>query len=98
MPKEILPLREYQERQLALKRAESELAKAEEVLATEAKVSSTGVEIQKITLDKSRREIHTAEEAIEALDLKAPATAWCSSAPTPSRGARSRSATRSGRA
>ena len=72
VPKDLLPLREYQERQLALKRAESELAKAEEVLATEAKVSSTGVEIQQITLDKSRREIHTAEEAIEALDLKAP--------------------------
>jgi multidrug resistance efflux pump len=72
VPKDLLPLREYQERQLALKRAESELAKAEEVLATEAKVSSTGVQIQKITLDKSRREIHTAEEAIDALDLKAP--------------------------
>jgi multidrug efflux pump subunit AcrA (membrane-fusion protein) len=72
VPKEILPLRDYQERQLALKRAESELAKAEEVLATEAKVSSTGVQIQKITLEKSRREIHTAEEAIDALDLKAP--------------------------
>ena len=72
VPKDLLPLREYQERQLALRRAESELAKAEEVLATEAKVSSTGVQIQKITLDKSRREIRTAEEAIEALDLKAP--------------------------
>ena len=34
VPQEILPLREYQDRQLALKRAETELAKAEEVLAT----------------------------------------------------------------
>lgn len=72
VPKELLALREYQERQLALKRAQSELAKAEEVLATESKVSSTGVQIQKITLEKSRREIRTAEESIDALNLKAP--------------------------
>ncbi len=32
IPKDLLALREYQERQLALKRAETELAKAEEVL------------------------------------------------------------------
>jgi multidrug resistance efflux pump len=72
VPPEILPRREYQERQLALKRAESELVKAQEVLTTESKVSTTGVQIQKITLDKSKREIHTAEETIQALDLKAP--------------------------
>jgi multidrug resistance efflux pump len=72
VPPEIIPRREYQERQLALQRAESELAKAQEVLTTESKASSTGVEIQKIALDKSRREIQTAEETIEALDLKAP--------------------------
>src|SRR5579872_5733473 len=34
VPQDILPLREYQDRQLALKKAQSELAKAEEVLAT----------------------------------------------------------------
>ncbi|HEY0556842.1 MAG TPA: efflux RND transporter periplasmic adaptor subunit [Thermoanaerobaculia bacterium] len=72
VPPEILPRREYQERQLALKKAESELAKAQEVLTTESKASTTGVAIQKITLDKSRREIHDAEETIQALDLKAP--------------------------
>jgi HlyD family secretion protein len=72
VPKEILPLREYQDRQLALRRAETELAKAEEVLATESKVSATSVQIQKIALDKSTRDIHTAEEAIDALELKAP--------------------------
>jgi multidrug efflux pump subunit AcrA (membrane-fusion protein) len=72
VPPEIIPRREYQERQLALQRAESELAKAEEVLTTESKVSTTGVAIQKITLEKSRREIHTAEETIGALDLRAP--------------------------
>jgi HlyD family secretion protein len=72
IPKELLALREYQERQLALKRAETELAKAEEVLRSESRVSDTDVELKKISLDKSQREIHTSEEAIEALNLKAP--------------------------
>ncbi len=72
IPKDLLSLREYQERQLALKRAETDLAKAEEVLRSESKVSDTDVEIKKISLDKSERDIHTAEEAIDALNLKAP--------------------------
>jgi multidrug efflux pump subunit AcrA (membrane-fusion protein) len=72
VPREILPLREYQDRQLALRRAETELAKAEEVLATETRASGTGVQIQQISLEKSRREIQAAEEAIGALTLKAP--------------------------
>ncbi|HEY4596695.1 MAG TPA: efflux RND transporter periplasmic adaptor subunit [Thermoanaerobaculia bacterium] len=72
VPKDLLSLREYQERQLALKRAETDLAKAEEVLHSESKVSDTDVEVKRISLDKSRREIHTAEEAIDALDIKAP--------------------------
>ncbi|HET9210063.1 MAG TPA: efflux RND transporter periplasmic adaptor subunit [Thermoanaerobaculia bacterium] len=72
IPKDLLALREYQERQLALKRAETDLAKAEEVLRSESKVSATDVEVKKISLDKSKREIHTAEEAIDALNLKAP--------------------------
>jgi HlyD family secretion protein len=72
IPKELLSLREYQERQLALKQAETDLAKAEEVLKSDSKVSQTDVEIKKISLDKSEREIHTAEEAIDALSLKAP--------------------------
>jgi multidrug resistance efflux pump len=72
VPKDLIPLREYQERQLALKRAETELAKAEEVLRTESKVSDSDVQVKRISLDKSQREIHTAEEAIDALNLKAP--------------------------
>jgi multidrug resistance efflux pump len=72
IPKDLLSLRDYQERQLALKRAETDLAKAEEVLKSESKVSETDVQIKKISLDKSEREIHTAEEAIDALNLKAP--------------------------
>jgi multidrug efflux pump subunit AcrA (membrane-fusion protein) len=72
VPKDILPLREYQERQLALKRAETDLAKAEEALATQEKVSAADVQVQKISLEKSQRNIRNAEEAIDALTLKAP--------------------------
>jgi RND family efflux transporter MFP subunit len=72
IPKDLLSLREYQERQLALKRAETDLAKAEEVLRSESKVSDTDVQVKKISLDKSKREIHNAEESIDALNLKAP--------------------------
>ncbi|HKI06715.1 MAG TPA: efflux RND transporter periplasmic adaptor subunit [Thermoanaerobaculia bacterium] len=72
VPKDLLSLRDYQERQLALKRAESGLAKAEEELAAQKKENSTEIEIQGISLEKSRRQIRTAEEAIEALTVHAP--------------------------
>jgi multidrug resistance efflux pump len=72
IPKDLLALREYQERQLALKRAETELAKAEEVLRTEEKSGESDVQLKRISLEKSRREIHTAEETISALDIRAP--------------------------
>lgn len=72
LPQDLLPLREYQERQLALERAAAELAKAEVDLASQRQGSGTDLQIQKISLEKSRRDIRTAEEAIEALTLKAP--------------------------
>ena len=72
VPQDLLPLREFQDRQLALKKAQSELAKAEEVLATETKASAASVDIQRIALSKSQRKIHSAEDSIESLSLKAP--------------------------
>jgi HlyD family secretion protein len=72
VPKDLLSLREYQERQLALERARAQLAKAEEDLAAARQGSAADLQIQKISLEKSRREIRTAEQAIEALTLRAP--------------------------
>jgi multidrug resistance efflux pump len=72
VPRDLLPLREYQERQLALKQAETDLAKAEDALAAQKKTGGTDVEVQQISLEKSTRNIRTAEESIEALTLKAP--------------------------
>jgi multidrug resistance efflux pump len=72
VPQDILPLRDYQDRQLALKKAQSELAKAEEVLKTETQASAASVDIQRIGLAKSQRKIRSAEDSIESLSLKAP--------------------------
>jgi multidrug resistance efflux pump len=72
VPKDLLALREYQDRQLALKRAETELAKAQEDLDATTRGSARDVDVKKISLEKSQREIHHAEEAIEALTLRAP--------------------------
>jgi multidrug efflux pump subunit AcrA (membrane-fusion protein) len=72
VPKDLLALREYQDRQLALKRAETELAKAQEDLGAANRGSTSEVAVKKISLEKSRREIHNAEEAIDALTLRAP--------------------------
>ena len=72
VPKDLLSLREYQERQLALERAKAELAKAEEDLTAQRRGSTADVQIQQISLEKTRREIHSAEEAIDALSLRAP--------------------------
>lgn len=72
VPKDLLALREYQDRQLALKRAETELAKAEEDLDAATRGGARDVGVKKIALEKSQREIHSAEGAIDALTLRAP--------------------------
>ncbi len=72
IPKDLLSLRDYQERQLALKRAETALIKAQEELAAQNKGSATDVQVQRISLEKSQRQIRNAEESIAALTLRAP--------------------------
>jgi multidrug resistance efflux pump len=72
LPADLLAEREYQERQLAVRRAEVELAKAEEDLAAHRKASAADLEVRRIALEKSRREIRQAEEAVAALTLRAP--------------------------
>lgn len=72
VPRDLLALREYQDRQLALKRAETELAKAQEDLDAATRGGARDVGVKKIALEKTQREIHTAEGAIDALTLRAP--------------------------
>jgi multidrug resistance efflux pump len=72
VPSELVPLWTYQDRQLTLERARAELAKAESDLDAQHKAAAADVAVQRIALDKARREIATAEGAIQALTLKAP--------------------------
>jgi multidrug resistance efflux pump len=72
IPKDLLSLREYQERQIALERAETALVKARDELAAQKKGTTTDVQVQKISLEKSQRQIRNAEESIAALTLRAP--------------------------
>lgn len=72
VPEDLLSAREHQERQLALRRAEVGLAKAEKDLDALRKANAADLDLQRITLGRSQREIAEAEEAIEALILRAP--------------------------
>jgi multidrug resistance efflux pump len=72
VPPDLLPQAEYQERQRAFARAEGELAKAERALATQLATSSADLEVDRISLAASRREIETAERGRSALSLTAP--------------------------
>lgn len=72
IPPGLLSEREYQDRQLAVRRAEVGLAKAEKDLAALRKANAADLEVQRITLSRSEREIAQAEQAIDALLLRAP--------------------------
>lgn len=72
VPRDLLAERQYQERQLALVRAEIEHQKAMEELEAYRKSSQEEVVQLRIALDKARREIAVAERTIEQLILTAP--------------------------
>lgn len=72
VPPELIPQAEYQERQRALARAEGDLAKAERALETQTATSQADLEVDRISLATSRREIDTAERGRSALTLAAP--------------------------
>ncbi len=72
VPEGLLSPREHQERQLAQRRAEVELAKAEDDLSSSRKAGAADLEVQRINLRRARREIQQAETAIQAFILRAP--------------------------
>ena len=72
VPPDLLSAREYQDRQLAVRRAEVGLAKAERDLAAQREAGAADLEVQGIALRRSEREIAQAEDAIDALVLRAP--------------------------
>ena len=72
IPPELRSAREHQEKQLALRRAEMEYEKAVDTLEAQRKGTKEDLDVRRIQLAKARREIATAEQAIEALMLMAP--------------------------
>lgn len=72
VPEELRSRREHEEKKLALARAETDLAKAEEDLKAHRQAVLAQVEEREIALARTRRELTIAEDAIAALTLTAP--------------------------
>jgi multidrug efflux pump subunit AcrA (membrane-fusion protein) len=70
--RDVLPLRDHQERQVARERAQADFARAQDDLASHQKSAALEAQIRRIALEKSQREIETAESAIRELVLRAP--------------------------
>jgi multidrug resistance efflux pump len=72
LPEGILPKRDYLEKQLTLRRARADLEKAEEARDSQKRTAAIDLGLRRLALEKVRRELHAAEEMIDALTLKAP--------------------------
>lgn len=72
VPKELLSLRDYQDRKLARDRARVAYEKAREDLESFRKTTEEDLAIYEATQEKARHEIRLAEDAIRALTLSAP--------------------------
>ncbi len=72
VPKEVVSLRDYQDKQLALQRAETEYVKAAKDLEAQRRGAREELAIRRAELDKSLHDIRVAEKAIEDLTLYAP--------------------------
>jgi multidrug resistance efflux pump len=72
VPVDLRARREWEEKQLALKKADVEVEKAAEDLEGFRRASGADRDVKRISIEKARREIRTAREAIAALVLTAP--------------------------
>ncbi|HVT57903.1 MAG TPA: efflux RND transporter periplasmic adaptor subunit [Thermoanaerobaculia bacterium] len=72
VPQELLSPYDYQDRQIKLQRAESELAKAKAEVETQARTAAADQGVQRVALAAAERDIQAAARALEQLTLKAP--------------------------
>ena len=72
IPKEVVAARDYEDRQIKFKRATVELQKSRDVLRSQLRAATSDRANLALNLEKARRELATAEDAINALILKAP--------------------------
>jgi multidrug resistance efflux pump len=73
VPEGILPKRDFLEKKLTVRRAQVEVERAEAALAAQRTTAATDVKLKRIALEKLRRAVAAAEEAIATLTLKATA-------------------------
>ncbi|MBW3670586.1 MAG: efflux RND transporter periplasmic adaptor subunit [Acidobacteria bacterium] len=72
VPREIISLKEYEERQLALERAKTELEKAKTLLESTRRAKASEQENLQLDLEEKQRQIAIGERAIETMTLYAP--------------------------
>lgn len=72
VPQGFVKAKEWQDYQIALDRAKTDLAKAEEDLKTQRAAGEESVRQAKITLDKARRELAASRQALDGMVLTAP--------------------------
>ena len=72
VPKEVVSARDYEDRQIKFKRATVELAKARSVLRSQLTAAKSDRANLVLNLQKAQRELQTADDAINALILRAP--------------------------
>ncbi len=72
VPPELLPAHDFQDRQLKLRAAQAEVTKALDDLETAQRSAAADVAVQRVVLDKARRELAAAEVGLRGLTLRAP--------------------------
>ena len=72
IPKEVVAARDYEDRQIKYKRATVELQKSRDVLRSQLRAARSDRANLALNLEKAKRELATAEDAINALILRAP--------------------------
>lgn len=72
VPADLRSRREYRERQLELARAELGVDRVKENLRSQREATEMEIEVKRLELEDAREKVKVAEEAIEALTLRAP--------------------------
>jgi len=72
VPKEVVSLRDYEDRQTKYKRADVEYQKARDIFKSQREQVRADAANLQVTLERARRELKEAEDAIDSLTLRSP--------------------------
>jgi HlyD family secretion protein len=73
VPEGILPKRDFLEKQLALRKAQADLERAQEAHRTQQRTAALDLQMKRVALERIQREVQAAQEMIDALTMTAPA-------------------------